>query len=386
MGLFSRFTKKESERVLVIHIGSGSVAGAFVEVSDSRRTILSTVQADIAILSNISFERFEMEMEKSLATVLSALSASRIVPERVTVCLSSPWFASQVRVAKISRPTQFVITKSFLNDIVARELKAFAEELNAGKPEDPDMLRTIESKIVQVKENGYLVHSPVGVSAKELELSLFLSVAPEYVLEKVKDMIRHEFHRPISFSSLLSASFLVARDFFPHQDDYMLVHVGGEITDVSLVRESAPVQSASFPLGSNFILRQLARNLGRDIHESASLCTLYLEDKVENKVKEVCTRVLGEAKNEWLTSFQRALFTVTNEISIPDTVLLSVESSIAPWFVETIRREEFNQLPVTGKDFKVIVLNAEVFHEALSFAPDVPRNPFIMIEALAHEK
>jgi len=56
---------------------------------------------------------------------------------------------------------------------------------------------------------------------------------------------------------------------------------------------------------------------------------------------------------------------------------------MAPWFIETIRREKFNQYALTEKEFKVIVLDAEIFHESLVFKEGVSRNSFIMIEALA---
>ncbi len=369
--------------MLLINIGSASVAGAFVSVSGGRTSISATVATDIAILSNPATDDFGKAMLDALSATLVSLAKYRnSAPDRVVIFFASPWFASQVRIAKMSRPTPFVITKNLMNDMISRELAAFENTELAGRMA-ADPLRALESKIVQVKLNGYATASPVGVSAHEFEFSIFLSVAPERLLAAVEEIVHRDYHKPISYGTFLSASFIVARDFFSNQNEYLLVDVGGEITDVTLVRDSAPVQSISFPLGRNYILRKLAAGLGRSIAEAATICTLYAENKVEQGVKDTCTPILKDAKDEWLDAFQKALFAISNELSIPDTVLLSVGTDIAPWFVETIRREEFHQYTLTEKEFKVIVLDAEAFHGALAFAEGVPRNPFIMVEALA---
>ena len=384
MGIFSSLKKKKSERVLLGSIGSATVVGAFISIEAGITTVTATVSTDIAALSDLSLSQFEKEMEKALRQTLGSLAKLHSpAPDRTVVYFSSPWYASQVRIAKMSRPSPFVVTKTVLSDMIARELKAFEDEEIAGSRGGKESLRAIESKVIQVKLNGYPTAEPANLSASELEISIFLSVAQERTLKGVEEIITNEYHSPIVFSSFLSASFIVVRDFFPHESDYLLVEVGGEVTDVTLVRESALIQSASVPLGSNFILRRLSTGLKRSVSESVSLCTLYLEDKVEASIKDACARILTEAKDEWLQSFQKVLFSVSNELSIPDTVLLSVGTDIAPWFIDTIRREKFNQYALTEKEFKVIVLNAEIFHESLSFAPGVPRNPCIIIEALA---
>ena len=388
MNLFSALKKTiASERVLILHVGSASVIGAFVEEGSSMSKVVATVTTDIPVIADLTPAVFEREMEKALTTTLSGLSALRLpAPDRTQVYFSSPWYASQVRTAKMSRPTPFVATQSLLDDMIARELKAFtAEEMqasyNAGEPLSP-----IESQIVQVKLNGYPTAEPFGISARELELSLYVSVAPERTVKKVEEIIHHQFQSPVKFGSFLSASFLVTRDHFPHEDGYLLIDIGGEITDVSLVREGALIQSVSFPLGRNFILRKLSAGLNRSMAEALSICTLYSEDKIGDPVKAQCTEILKSAKDQWLDAFQKTIFSVSNELSIPNTILLSVGTDIALWFIETISREEFHQHSLTGKEFKVVVLDAQLFRDSLSYAEAVPRNPCIIIETIASAK
>ncbi|MBP7805164.1 MAG: hypothetical protein KA052_03040 [Candidatus Pacebacteria bacterium] len=385
MSLFGLFSSaKKSETVLIVSIGSATVATAFISIDKGVTKVNGISTADISVLSDLTLERFEKEMEKALRKALAGLSKFRThAPDRVTVFFSSPWYASQVRVAKMSRPQPFVVTKTLINDMIARELKAFEDEEITAKSGNTKPLRAIESKVIQVKLNGYATTDPINLSATEMEISIFLSVAEEATLVHVEDILQSQYHKPITFSTFLSASFIVTRDFFPHQNDYLLVDIGGEVTDITLVRDFALVQSISIPFGRNYVLRKLASALRRSVPEAISLCNLYMEDKVESSMKEACTKIFEDIKTGWLDAFQKALFSVSNELSLPDTVFVSVNPDVESWFIDTIRKEKFNQYALTEKEFKVAVLNSAVFHGHLEWKDDVPRNSCIIIEALA---
>jgi hypothetical protein len=385
MGFFSSHSsKKTSERVFVVHVGSGTVAGAFVSIDEGLTTILSTDVANIAIVPDLASADFELEMQKALAAMLVKVQKKSLgKPDRIIVYLGSPWYASQVRVARMSRPTAFVASSALLGDMVTRELKAFETEELAASHRNGEPLAPIESKILEVKLNGYPNVAPVGLSARELELSILLSVTPERTRAGIHAIIERHYATRVSYATFLAASFVVTRNFFPHEENYLLVDIGGEITDVAVVRDSVLVRSVSFPHGRNFILRKLSHGLKRSIHESVAITSLYCENKVEDSIRDACTGILKDVRDEWLGAFQKALFAQGSDLSIPETIFLTVPSDVAPWFADTIRREEFHRHTLTSKDLKMVVLEAQVFHESLGFATGVERNPFIMIEALA---
>lgn len=386
MGIFSFLKKKNTaENVLVIDIGSSSVTASYVVFGGATPIISASVTSEISVLSDLSFSRFESEMMRALQHSISGLHGKkRVPPDRIQVYLASPWYASQVRVAKVSRPTPFVVTKVMLGDIIAKELKAFEDEEVTKKIHTNEAIRVIESNTLQVKLNGYAHNDPISVIAHELELSIFLAISSEHILKKIEDHLSVNFgHRKVIFSSFIGASFVVSRDFFPHQQSYILVDIGGEVTDVSYVKDGTLIQSTSFPEGKNFMLRRLSIELKRSIPESVTLCMLYMENKVENSIKETCEKILTKAKEEWLEHFQKALFSTSNELSLPDTILITVDSYVGPWFVDAIKTEKFGQYALTEKEFKIIPLDATFFHTALDFEEGVPRNPFSMIEVLA---
>ncbi len=382
MGFFSR-TPQKNERTLILHIGSGSVMASMVTNSDTKTAIHSFVTHDIPVVADLTLETFEKEMNKALGRTITAIAAHHMpAPDRITVYFASPWFASQVRIAKTSRPTPFIVSDTMVSDMIARELKAFENEELAGTENIRDTLRPIGSKVVQVKVDGVAHNSPLGMSARELELSIFVSVAPEHVLRMCEDTIMRRYHAPIAFSSFLLASFVVTRDTFANVHDYLLVDIGGEVTDVSLVRGGSLFQSVSFPHGSHFVLRKLSAGLHRSMTESMSLCMLYMENTLEESIKNSVGIILKDAKKVWTESFSAALSSVTGDKSIPSTILFSTGEHMASFFVDVIQHADFQNHIYNEKKIKVVELKSEIFHEFLTFDSGVERNAFIMIEAL----
>ena len=383
MGIFSRSTK-HTERVLLMHIGSSSVTGCLVDVQEKISTLVASVTTEITVLADLTQTQFEREMEHAFRKTLAEISNLKLPPpDRCSVYLASPWYASQVRIAKTARSASFVVSQALLNDMVVREIKAFEDEEMAQHAGTHNVLRAIEKQTLQVTLNGYANANPIGLSVKELALSVFISVAPEHMLTQLEEILKHTYHKSVSFATSLSAAFLIVRDFFPHQDQYLLMDIGGEVTDISLVRDNTLVQTVSFPFGRNYILRKLARGLGRSLDEAAVFCMLYAEDKVEASMKVACDKILSDAKNRYLEAFQNALYSLSSEISVPDTLMLSVGPDVSEWFTQIITHEDFHQYALSGKELKVVVLGGELFHEALKFGEGVRRDPVLMMEVLA---
>ena len=385
---FSFFRKKEdsnnlNKTALVIDIGSASVTAAIVMFENSVSTVVASVSTDIAILPDLVYDRFEKEMLKALDTTLNKILRSTFAKlDRINVCLASPWYASQVRVAKLARLAPFVASKSVLDDMIRRELKAFEEEEIKTKNLSGDAVRSIETQTIRARLNGYDTHEPLGVSAKELELTIFLSIASEPTLKNIEETISRVYTAPVVFSTFLSMTYLVSRDYFPHQQNYMLIDIGAEVSDISLVKENGLQQSFSFPCGRNMIVRRLADGLKRSLEESQSLWDMHVEGKTSGQVGEDTGRILTAVKNEWQTEFQKALYAASKDLAIPDVILLTVDDDIAFWFSDAIKNEQFHQNTLADKEFKIYFMNSSLFHDALVFAEKVPRNVAIMIEAL----
>ena len=384
VSFFSR-PKRIDELALVFDIGSSSVGGAiFLTRPKAPPKIICSFREPILAEKKLSFDRFFALTLKSLDTVaLEILKMGRGAPARIFCVLSSPWYISQPRTIRLEKNTPFVFNSKLADGLIQKEIALFREEhaqMNQGSEEK---WKPIEFKNLKTVLNGYPTANPYNQKTKELEMTMFISMSPEAVLKKIEETIAKHFHfKEIRFSSFVIASFAVVRDMFVHQEEFLLIDIGGEVTDISLVKENTLGQSISFPLGPNFLLRSLAEETGCTLSEAASIISLYKDGHAESGSLKKLDPMMNKLKTRWLSKFQESLANLSSDISIPSTIFIAVDKEFASFFREIIQSEQFNQYTLTQSKFQIIFLDAGVFHNAAFFNEEAVRDPFLIIEAI----
>jgi hypothetical protein len=382
--LFSKSKKKE-ELVMVFDVGSSSVGGALFYVQNSGvPKIIFSVREAITLEKEIDPERFLSLTTKSLEVVVGKILSKGVgAPKKIFCVLSSPWYASQTRTINMQKNTPFVFNTKLADGLIAKEISLFEEEHLKKYVEGGSKIVAIELKNMKTVLNGYNAPNPFNQKATELQMTMFISMSSEEVLSKIQEVVcKHFSCESIKFSSFAMASFTVARDMFAHHEDFILVDVGGEVTDLSIIKKDILCSSASFPVGPNFIIRGVASELNSSLEEAKSLISLYKNGHAAEWAEKKLEPIIGKFRAEWLKKFQESLMSISNDISIPSTVFISVDQDLAEFFSEIIKDEKLNQYILTDSKFQVIFLGTEVLHGAATLEKDVERDPFMIIESV----
>lgn len=387
MGIFSKkekFKKGKQELALVFDIGSASIGGAmFVTSANTAPKIVYTLREPIKIEEEVNYEKFLQNTLNTLKDVAGRMCLQGLgVPTRVYCVLSSPWFASQTRVIKMQKNAPFVFTSKLADTLTENEMKLFQEEHAKKYGEDMNRVRAIELKTMSTTLNGYPTSKPLGQKAKELEMSLFISMSQESLLKMIEDSITRHFATPVRFASFTMASFVVARDMFVNQESFLLVNIGGEVTDISMVKKDIIKESISFPIGENYITRGLAKEMGVTYGEAVSFINLYTAGETADTTFKKIDPIMTQLKNEWLKNFQESLRNLTNDISIPATIFITAQKSLAGLFSKTIKTEQLNQYTLTESKFRVLFLSLEALHGIALVDEKVNRDPMLIIESI----
>ncbi len=383
MGIFSR--KKKEELVLLFDIGSSSVGGALFYLQEKGvPRIIYTIREPIILEKKIDIDRFSTLTIEALKTVSTKICMKGLgVPNRIFCILSSPWCASQTRLIKLNQEVPVTFTDKLANELIQKEVKIFEEEYMSGISNEENGLETIELKNMKTTLNGYDTLNPVGQKAKEIIISVFVSMAEKHLLVKIKENISRHFRSPnLRFSSFMIASFAVARDTFINQENFLLVNIGGEVTDISMIKKDIIRESVSFPLGHNFVVRGVAEGVDCSLDEARSFLSLYKNDHISDVSKRKLEPVISAVKTEWLKNFQEFLSNLTSDISIPSVVFITIDKDLAKFFSEIIKTEQFNQYILTESKFKVIFLGAQDLHGIALFEENTSHDPFLIIESI----
>lgn len=383
MGLFSK--AGGDELMLVFDIGSSSVGGALFFMQKNKiPKIVYAIREPILTEDKIDFERFLVLTAKALETVANKISKQRFGgPSRIFCVLSSAWYVSQTRVVHLEKSAPFVFTDKLADSLIQKEVSVFEEEYLKKYASNNAKVRPIELKNIKTVLNGYETADPINQKARDVEMTIFVAMSGEQVLKKFEEVIHKHFHHPkINFTSFIMTSFATVRDMYVHQDNFLLIDIGGEVTDISMIKKNILRESVSYPMGRNFIIRSIATALSITLDEAKSFISLSKAGHAAPEVEKKIEPYLTKAKNEWLRKFQNSLANISTDISIPAVIFIAIDQEFADFFGEIIRTEQFNQYTLTERKFEIMFLNNQALHGAAEFEENVVRDPFLIIESI----
>ncbi len=393
MGIFSK--KAEGKKLgLVFDIGSSSVGGAVFEINKNKTPkIIFSIRESITFENKMDSDRFLLLTLKALDIIAKKISLSSVGnPTKIFCVLSSPWYVSETRIIKLEKNIPFIFTSKLADGLIQKEISLFEKEHLAEFKDTPNKIRMIEFKNIKTMLNGYVTKEPFNKKCQKLEMNIFVSMSGEKVLKKIEESIFKHFHpRDIRFSSFTIASFTIVRDMFMSQEDFLLMDICGEMTDISIIKKEALISSVSFPLGRNFMIRKTATKLNCSLDEAKTYISIYMDGHASDAIFKKIGPVMDKLKTEWLDLFQKSLVDISKNTSIPSTIFITVDQDFADFFGDIINREQFNQYISTISKFKIIFLNNQILHGNVDFKSvrldysdkeNIDRDPFLIIESV----
>lgn len=391
---FSSSKKSVSKAKLVFDIGSKSVGGGiFDKTSSGKARLIHTLREPIAFKSRLTGDKFQVAMLSSLRRVLFHLDSYGVMRARseqksihrfdsIAVFLSSPWHASETKLLTLQMSKPAVITKSLVDDLINEEEKSFEKKLaEAGQGEGGFDL--LERKIIEIRLNGYPTTKPYGKTADKIEVMIFESVAPTSVIGAIKSAIGKRFPSDhIEFHTFSAAAFASLRDLFPKTEDFLIVQVGGEMTDISLIKKGVILGIVSFPLGHNGLLRSLSEIC--ENHPDCALetlITLHRESSASDCDTEKVERAIAGTKMAWLKQFNSAISNFSSETFLPKSVFLFEDSPYARLFEKFLAELGSDQFTAVSEPFSVTVIGHELAATFADIQKGILPDPAISVES-----
>lgn len=400
MAISSYFKKQNKASTAVIFdIGSGHIGASLVLMSPKEvPQIVYSIRTPMVFQKHIDFDRFLGGMLKTLQEIGSNLQKNGIPILRtvgfkskkidsVMCVFSSPWYISQTRIIKFEKKKPFLVSEKFIQDIVTRSEKQFEKSSTLQKVRKKlKESVVIEEHIIQTVLNGYHTSNPYEKLAKTVEVSIFLSMISKEVKTKTQEVLEKIFHvHGISFHSFALASFSAIRDIFHSEEDFLLVDVGGEVTDISLIRKGILLETVSFPTGKNFLIRSIVLDLNVLPEEAHSLVRMSINNKENDELKKF-NKALADAEKVWLKSMQHALSEVGDSQLLPRTIFLTADPDLGQWFKKILQKDDLKSRTFTNEPFTVIAVGEQELYKHCNILKGVAPDPFLTLETLFIEK
>lgn len=401
MSLFSSAKGTAAGSVIaVFDVGSGSVGAALVYLSRTRLpNIIWTKRTPITFQETPEFEKLSKSMLSTLLDMALLLQSEGVPllkqldgPKRVSDVMfgfASPWYSMQAKVFKVEKEQEFEITENFIQSLIKKEEQEF-RKTPAGKEGGGSSAPVlIERQIIQTSLNGYVVSDPYNKPVKNAQIDLVLSAIPSYIYEKASDIRTQLVHKRSGgiFNSFILPAFIVTRDVFHNNTNFLLIDVSAEVTDLVTVNKGTIIDATSFPHGKHTVIREVASKLGTVPEEAASMLAGYLEGNSTSVQAEEIKHILKEVQKTWLLHFTETLEKISRDAPLPKHVFLTVDDDYGEWFKRVIAAGDFSEFALSKTPFKITVLSADVLaqycdHSKLTAELD----PFLAIETLFLQK
>jgi len=297
---------------------------------------------------------------------LETYAGRRLPIKRIMCVFSSPWDVATTRSLHFKFERPFTITPTFMNDVISYETRNFlavvSKEADAAKMATERKHILAGRDILKTAVNGYPVHFPVGRVADDFEMTLFLSALPLALNKSVERLCGKQF--PGASLELYSATgvyFSVLRRLFPEERSFIITHIGGETTDVSVVKENAITETISFPLGRNFVIRRLMSEIsGVTPSVALSMINVHSNGDAGPKMSQKLQDALSQVESDWIGLFSDSMHDFAKDFFLPTRVFVLAGDNAADTFAGLITNR---RLPIRGPGTPPIV--AEAIHPSL---------------------
>ena len=402
MRLFSIPNKKPKiKHVAIFDIGSGSVGASLVEFDpeSDHPTVLWNARSSMSFQEVPHFEQLTKSMLSTLLDIVLELqtegfqrlkeSSQKNAIDDMLFVFASPWHAMQTKMVILKKEEPFRITKSFLDALIDKEEKQFtavaAKGVGGKAKAEPQLM---ERQVIQTVLNGYTTAHPYNKMVRHVQIDLILSAVPKDVYEKISEITTQMLNGESGvFHSFTLVSFSVARDIFYSKENFLLLDVSAEITDVTLVAGGALLETASFPQGKNFLIRTVASELNTIPEEAASLVRAYFDGHIGAEHYEKIKSALVKTSESWVHALDETLIQLSENVSLPETVYMIVDDDFSVWFKETIEKKDFSHLIFSDASFNVILLDSTLLGAFVKHEKSVSSvDPFLALSALFFRK
>lgn len=371
---------KFSHPCLSIVIGTGSIGAMVYYPGDYARNIkpriVKIIKLPHLITPTVDFARLEGYIKNEVKTLSKSILGEKVRIHEVHVVLSSPWYFSQTRLVEITRDASFLFTKHILTESIEEEKKLFMEYAAKRFALFEASYTLLEVSLMKVLLNGYEVHSFLNKHAREVVLAFYMSVSSKDFIEKFSNFLEMEFNpQNIVFHSTPFVFYSFLKQFWAYDKEkghavdegVILIDIGGEVTDVTIIRKGIIEETFSFGKGVHFIIRRVAGALHMNPEDAKALISAWTRKEIVDTRHGRIEAIFKKALEEWAVLFQKTLEVASRNKFLPNLLVCTGEGADFIQFKEVLQGDRWKEYIAYAKFFEVKILSPSTLRDYLRY-------------------
>jgi len=231
--------------------------------------------------------------------------------------LSSPWIVSEAKILSKRFEKETEITQKYICDLIAED----REKMTSSKVEP---LQVIEQKIFDVRLNNYSLSNWEHKLTKVLDVSFTVSVAGSKMIDNfIRECSCIVRSSKIHFHSSLLLQYISIEKVLEPGQSYGLVHIHGDETDISIVKQKACVFFGSYSFGVKTVVDKIATLTKNGKQAADSLVVLYTGGKLDYDQNKKNIESIQTVAKEWFGELKKVLTSSNLDIKPPMSIIVT---------------------------------------------------------------
>jgi len=212
-------------------------------------------------------------------------------------------------------------------------------------------IRLVNSALVSIDIDGYMVTNPVGFQGKEVLVQLYTAFAP---LIHIGALERTAQELDLDLLAVAAEPFAVARSVIGDDPNAnisaILMDVGGGTTDIAVINEGGVQGTKMFGIGGRAFTKGIEREVDVNFDEAEQLKLDLAEGKVPTKYLRGIESSLSKTTDVWESGVELALAEFNKLDHLPNLMLLCGGGSSLDLLMERLMGTDwYRELPFTKK-------------------------------------
>jgi hypothetical protein len=347
MNLFSSSTAPENTVDAVLDIRSGSVGAALLDYDENGRPeIYWSHRQPVDFLTEHDTDRLihmtQRALDKTTEQIRKiGLKKAEKKRERETALgdvrcfFAAPWQVGSPQEITITNENPFTVDKKQLQLAKGKAESLFSEDAVSRFGTKSENLKQLTTAVFSVWCNGYKLDDPIGVRTDNMRLATYVSMLPDRVRKLTENCISNHLHpEKLSLHSFTAAVHKTFTQAFNHPKTFLVINVDEEMTQLLVVNSGVLMGAVSYPLGSHFLIRTLAKALDAPAADARSRLKQFEDDEAQAQTQSTVNDVIEKARDRWQELLVSSLEQFSENVSIPTYAFVLSNHVTSPTFAD----------------------------------------------------
>ena len=244
-------------------------------------------------------------------------------------------------------------------------------------------IKLINSRIQEIKVDGYRVTNPIGFSGREIVISIFNAYSAGEHLEFLNNIAGR---LNLELSCIAAEPYAVAQALSAGSNDkisVLLLDVGDFTTDITFMHDNKVRFIKTIALGGKIFNQRLSNELGVDNNDAEAIKIKYGNKLLSPTVTKKIARIIKRDIDIWLNALELSLTSISKQEILPSDILLYGAGSQLPDLKTALEDGNWRKNLSLPRRLVVNLLLPESFFNIINLPPEFNRPQFTALCALS---